>query len=162
MNFKPAEWTVATSVVTSVMVVTFLVSLLLSFWGGQLWARILCPILFLALLACWLFSVKGYSVARGTISVEHPLWSDRFEVRGVAPEDHRPGGDAVRLFASNWVFGHTLGLCYSKKTGSYLVFMTNPEYRLDLETGRGLLVISPRDKAALSSALFGPAETQHL
>jgi len=36
---------------------------------------------------------------------------------------------------------------------SFLVYMTNPKYRLDIETGRGLLVISPRDTAALSSAL---------
>jgi hypothetical protein len=46
-----------------------------------------------------------------------------------------------------------LGLYFSKKVGTFFVYMTNPKYRLDIETGRGLLVISPRDTAALSSAL---------
>ena len=86
--------------------------------------------------------------------VEHPLWSDTFEVRGLASEDRRPeGGGSVRLFASNWIFGHTLGLCYSKKVGAFFVYMTNPQYKVDIETKRGVLVISPLDREGLTHAL---------
>jgi hypothetical protein len=121
--------------------------------GAQLWARITCPIIGVVQIGCWLFSVKGYIVDRGTISVKHPLWSDRFEVRGLAPEDRRPGKDSIRVFASNWIFGHSLGLCYNRKISTFFVYMTNPKYRLDVETGKGVLVISPLDKTGLSSAL---------
>jgi Bacterial PH domain len=161
MTFKPAEWTTATNLTTWGAVVVFLVTLILSFWGAHLWARIICPIFGVLMIASWLFSVKGYAVNHGALSVEHPLWSDRFEVRGIAPEDRRPG-NAVRLFASNWIFGHTLGLCYDKKIGMFFVYMTNPDHRLYVETANGLLVISPKDEAGLSRALSGATKTQHL
>lgn len=162
MSFKPAEWTTATNVGTLVVAAAFVLTLFLSFWGGaQWWARIICPIIGVLMIACWLFSVKGYAVDHGALSVEHPLWSDRFEVRGIAPEDRRPD-NAVRLFASNWIFGHTLGLCYDKKIGMFFVYMTNPDHSLYLETGKGLLVISPEDEAGLSRALSGATKTQHL
>ena len=81
------------------------------------------------------------------------MWSDRFDVRGLAPEARRPGKDSIRLFASNWVFGHTLGVCYNRKIGMFFLYTTDPRYRLDVETKRGVLLISPLDKAALSSAI---------
>jgi hypothetical protein len=59
----------------------------------------------------------------------------------------------LRVFASNWIFGHTLGLCHNRKVGMFFSYMTNPKYRLDVETGKGVLVISPLDRAGLSSAL---------
>jgi hypothetical protein len=140
-------------------VVAFFVTLFLSFWPGQLWARLTCPILGAILIGCWLFSVKGYAVDHGTISVEHPLWSARFEVRGLAPENRHPESGSIRLLASNWIFGDTLGLCYNKNVGAFLVYVTNANYRLDLETKRGgVLVISPLDKAALTKALPRPDE----
>jgi hypothetical protein len=46
-----------------------------------------------------------------------------------------------------------LGLCYNKKIGTFFVYMTDPRCRLDIETRRGVLVISPRDKAAVAAAL---------
>jgi hypothetical protein len=162
MSFKPAAWTTAANIGTSVVVVAFVVTLFLSFWGGQLWVRLTCPILGAVLIGCWLFSVKGYVVDRGAISLEHPLWSDRFEVRGLVREDRRPGKDSIRLLASNWIFGHTLGLCYNRKVGTFFVYITNPGYRLDVETNKGVLTISPVDRAGLSSALSGSTETQQL
>jgi Bacterial PH domain len=60
---------------------------------------------------------------------------------------------SIRLFASNWIFGLTLGLWYNKKIGTFFVYMTDPRRRLDIETRRGVLVISPRDKAAVAAAL---------
>ena len=153
-GFKPASLSNSAQIFTSIVVVAFLVTLLLSFWGGgQVWARLSCLILGVVLIGCWLFSVKGYVVQRGAISIEHPLWSDRFEVRGLAPEDRRPGKGSIRLFASNWIFGHTLGLCYSQKIGIFFVYMTDPRHRLDVETKRGVLVISPLEKEGLISAL---------
>lgn len=66
------------------------------------------------------------------------------------------------VFASNWIFGHSLGLCYNRKIGTFFVYMTDPKYRLDIETGKGVLVISPLDRADLSSALAGSGELQRL
>jgi hypothetical protein len=106
------------------------------------------------LIACWLFSVKGYAVDHGAVRVEHPLWSEKFEVRGIAPEDRCPRS-SVRLLASDWIFGDTIGLCYNPKVGAFFVYVTNANYRLDLETKRGVLVISPLDKAGLVKALPG-------
>lgn len=106
------------------------------------------------LIGCWLFSVKGYTVEGSEVSIQHPLWKARFQVRGLAPGD-RFSGSSVRLFASNWIFGHTLGLCYNKKAGAFFVYMTNPQYGLAVETGRGVLVISPLDREGLTKALPG-------
>jgi hypothetical protein len=77
----------------------------------------------------------------------------KYDWAELASEDRRPGNDSIRLFASNWIFGHTLGLCYNKKIGTFFVSMTDPRCRLDIETRRGVLVISPRDKAAVAAAL---------
>jgi hypothetical protein len=136
-----------------VVAVIFLGALITSFSGGGLVTRMICVALGAMLLVCWLFSVKGYVVDGKSILVRHPFWSARFELRGVASEDRRPGNDSIRLFASNWVFGHTLGLCYSKKSGNFFSYVTNPEYRLAVDTERGVLVISPLDKAAVAAAL---------
>jgi hypothetical protein len=152
MNFKPAGLSVFSQVVTWAAVVVFVVTLVMSF-GSEFWPRITCLIFGVALLGCWLFSVKAYTVNGGAIRVQHPLWSASFEVRGLASENRHPGRESIRLFASNWIFGHTLGLCYSSKVGRFLVYVTDPRYRLDLETGRGVLVISPSDREGLSSAL---------
>lgn len=152
-SFKPAGLSALTQAVTSIVVIAFFVTLFLSFWPGQLWARLACPILGVILIACWLISVKGYTVDHGAITVEHPLWKERFEVRGIAPEDRCPR-NSVRLLASNWIFGDTLGWCYDQKVGAFPVYVTNANYRLDLETKRGrALVISPLDKEALARAL---------
>jgi hypothetical protein len=105
------------------------------------------------LLGCWLFSVKAYLVDDRSIIVRHPFWSARFELRGLTPEDQLPSSDAIRLFASNWIFCHSLGVCYSKASGRFISYLTNPEYKLAVDTERGVLVISPRDKAALVRAL---------
>ncbi|HEX6563511.1 MAG TPA: hypothetical protein VF020_04460 [Chthoniobacterales bacterium] len=153
--FKPAGLTVSTRVVTSVVVVAFVVTLVMSFLGGGLVTRLICVVLGIVLIGCWLFSVKSYAVADRSVIVQHPLWSARFEQSGLAPDVRRPGNDSIRLFASNWIFGHTLGLCYNHKIGTFFVYMTDPRFRLDVETGRGVLVISPRDKEALSRALAG-------
>jgi hypothetical protein len=153
---------VLSQVITWVLVATFVVTLVMSFWGSDLWPRLTCPILGVVLIGCWLFSVKSYTIDRGAIRVQHPLWSDRFEVRGLASEDRRPGKDSIRVFASNWIFGHSLGLCYNRKIGTFFVYMTDPKYRLDIETGKGVLVISPLDRADLSSSLAGSGELQRL
>jgi hypothetical protein len=75
---------------------------------------------------------KSYIIDHGAIRVQHPLWSASFEARGLASEDRRPGKDSIRLFASNWIFGHSLGLCYNRKIGTFFVYMTNPKYRSTL------------------------------
>jgi hypothetical protein len=152
-GFKPASLNVLTQAVTSVVVIVFLVTLVMSFLGGNLVTRLTCLVLGAVLLGCWLFSVRVYLVDNKSICVQHPLWTDRFEVRGLAPEHRRPGSDSIRLFASNWVFGHTLGLCYNKRIGMFFAYVTNPQYKLDVETKHGVLVISPLDKAALASSL---------
>ena len=152
MSFKPASLTVLTQAATALLLIVFFVTLVTSFWGG-LATRLTCLVLGAVLLGCWLFSVRGYLVDNKSICVQHPLWTDRFEVRGLAPEDRRPGNDSIRLFASNWIFGHTLGLCYGKKIGIFFAYVTNPQYKLDVETKRGVLVISPLDKAAVAAAL---------
>jgi Bacterial PH domain len=152
-DFKPAGLSVLTQAVTAVVLVVFLVTLVMSFWSGGLVTRLTCIVLGLTLVGCWLFSVKGYLIDGRSIIVQHPLWSARFELRGLVPEDHRPGNDSIRLFASNWVFGHTLGLCYNRKVGTFFVYMTDPRYRLDIETKRGVVVISPRDRDRLAAIL---------
>jgi hypothetical protein len=35
----------------------------------------------------------------------------------------------------------------------FFAYVTNPQYKLDVETKHGVLVISPLDKAALASSL---------
>ena len=125
----------------------------MSIWGGGLGVRLTCVLLGLVLIGCWLFSVKAYLADNGSIIVQHPFWSAKFEVRGLTSEDRRPGNDSIRLFASNWVFGHTLGLCYNKKVGTFFAYVTNPQYKLDVETKCGVLVISPRDKEAMAAVL---------
>jgi hypothetical protein len=162
MSFKPAEWTTATNIGTWAAVVVFVVTLFLSFWGAHLWARLCCLIFGAMLIVCWLFSVKGYNVAFGTICVEHPLWSEKFDAHGIAPENRRPDGGSIRLFASNWIFGDTIGLCYNQKVGAFRAYLTNRKHPIYVETGRGLLVISPEDGPALSRALTGATQTQHL
>ena len=156
-DFKPAGLSVSTQVVTTIVVIVFFVTLVMSFWGGGLATRLTCLVLGAVLLGCWLFSVKGYLVDGKSIIVQHPFWSDRFELRGLAFGDRHPGRDSIRVFASNWIFGHTLGLCYNNKVGTFFVYMTDPKYRLDVETGRGVLVISPLDRAALASTLSASA-----
>ena len=152
-DFKPASLSVLTKVITFVAVIAFSVTLVMSFWGGGLDTRLICLVLGTVLLGCWLFSVKAYHVDDRSIIVRHPFWSGRFELRGLASEDRRPGNDSIRLVASNWVFGHTLGLCYNKKIGTFFVYMTDPRYRIDVETKRGVLVISPRNKEGLAAVL---------
>ena len=152
-SFEPAALSVSTRFGTAVVAIIFLAALVMSFSGGGLATRLTCLVLGAVLLVCWLFSVNGYLIDGKSILVRHPLWSARFELRGVASEGRRPGNDSIRLFASNWVFGHTLGLCYSKKSGRFFSYVTNPEYRLAVDTERGVLVISPLDKAALVKAL---------
>jgi hypothetical protein len=51
MTFKPAEWTTATNLVSWAMVIVFLVTLILSFWGAHFWARIICPIVGVLIIA---------------------------------------------------------------------------------------------------------------
>jgi hypothetical protein len=160
MNFEPAEWSTSTNIGTRVVVVAFVVTLVMSF-GPQSWPRLTCFFLGIALLGPWLFSVKSYTIDHGVIRVQHPLWSASFEARGLASEARHPGKDSIRVFASNWIFGHTLGLCYSRKVGMFFSYMTNPKYRLDVETGRGVLVISPVDRAGLSSALTVTLSAAH-
>ena len=46
-----------------------------------------------------------------------------------------------------------LGVCYSKASGRFFSYLTNPEYKLAIDTKRGILVISPLDKAGLAKAL---------
>jgi hypothetical protein len=152
-DFKPASLSVVTKVVTFVAVIAFFFTLVMSFWGGGLATRLTCLVLGVVLLGCWLFSVKAYLVDDRSIIVRHPFWSARFELRGLTPEDQLPSSDAIRLFASNWIFCHSLGVCYSKASGRFISYLTNPEYKLAVDTERGVLVISPRDKAALVRAL---------
>ena len=82
MNFKPAGLSVLAQVITWTVVAIFVVSLMMSF-GSELWPRLTCLILGIALFGCWLFSVKGYIIDLGAIRVQHPLWSEKFEVRGL-------------------------------------------------------------------------------
>ena len=69
MSFKPAEWTASTAVGTWVVAGAFVVTLLMSFWGSELWPRLMCLILGIALLGSWLFSVKSYTIDHGAIRV---------------------------------------------------------------------------------------------
>jgi hypothetical protein len=154
MNLKPAGLSVLAQAITWAVVAIFVVTLMMSF-GSELWPRLTCPILGIVVFGCWLFSVKGYIIDRGAIHVQHPLWSDKFELRGLAPEDRRPGKDSIRLLASNWIFGHSLGLCYNRKIGTFFIYITDPKHRLDVETGKGVLVISPLDKSWPLRLLWG-------
>ena len=152
-NFEPAALSVSTRVSTAVVVIIFLGTLVMSFSRDGLVTRLICVALGLVLVGCWLFSVKGYLIDGKSIIVRHPFWSARYDGARLASENRRPGNDSIRLFASNWVFGHTLGLCYSQKSGRFFSYVTNPEYRLAVDTERGVLVISPRNKEALAAVL---------
>jgi hypothetical protein len=120
MSFRPSRLSALSQVVTWAVVVAFVVTLAMSF-SAELWPRVICLFLGLLLIGCWLFSVKSYMIDHGAIRVQHPLWIASFELRGPASEDRHPGRESIRLFASNWIFGHTLGLCYSNKVGRFFL-----------------------------------------
>jgi hypothetical protein len=152
-SFEPAALSVSTRFGTAVVAIIFLATLVMSFSGGGLVTRLIGIVFGLVLVGCWLFSVKGYLIDGKSIIVRHPFWSARYDGARLASENRRPGNDSIRLFASNWVFGHTLGLCYSEKSGRFFSYVTNPEYRLAVDTERGVLVISPCNKEALAAVL---------
>jgi hypothetical protein len=157
MRFKPADLDPTSKAVTWVFILAFVVTLSMSLWVmisqkirmGSLTATVVCIILALTLVTCWLFSVRAYVVSDGKVVVQHPLWGATFEVRGLATESRSPFHGSVRLFASNWIFGHSLGLMFNERIGRFLAFETNANYRIALETEKGVLVLSPADREGM-------------
>ena len=108
----------------------------LRFWLGLLPLAVI--------LACALFTVRGYSIANGTLLIDRLFWKTRVSLRELRSVKFDPAAThrSVRTFGNGGFFSFT-GYFRNKELGSYRAFMTDRRRAVVLRFPSSVIVISP-------------------
>lgn len=101
-----------------------------------------------------LFAVRGYAFENGNLRVRRLGWSSNLELGRVEEVYADPDAmkRSIRLFGNGGLFCFA-GLFRNKALGNYRAFVTNPAHAVVIRTEDRVIVVSPRDPAALVAAV---------
>jgi hypothetical protein len=108
----------------------------LRFWLGLLPLAII--------VACALFTVRGYSIANGTLLIDRLFWKTPVSFRELRSVKFDPTAThrSIRTFGNGGFFSFT-GYFRNKDLGSYRGFMTDRRRAVVLRFPSSVIVISP-------------------
>jgi len=103
---------------------------------------------------CWLFSPRGYSVARGALLIHRPIGTIRIPLTGhedarLVPASELKG--ALRTFGVGGCFGYYGRFQLNGEAQRW--YLTDRARAVRLATAAGVLLVSPADPAAFLKAL---------
>ena len=96
------------------------------------------------ILLCALFTVRGYSIANGTLLIDRPFWKTRVSLRELRSVKFDPAAThrSIRTFGNGGFFSFT-GYFRNKELGSYRAFMTDRRRAVVLRFPSSVTVVSP-------------------
>jgi hypothetical protein len=96
------------------------------------------------LLACALYTIRGYQIDRDAIHVQRLLWRTEIPLAGLQRAWAAPDAMAgsLRLLGNGGLFSIS-GLFRSKRLGRYRVFATDPKLAVVLEFATRKVVLTP-------------------
>ena len=96
------------------------------------------------ILVCALFTVRGYSIANGTLLIDRPFWKTRISLRELRSVKFDPTAThrSIRTFGNGGFFSFT-GYFRNQELGSYRAFMTDRRRAVVLRFPSSVMVISP-------------------
>ena len=96
------------------------------------------------ILICALFSVRGYSIANGTLLIDRLFWKTRVSLRELRSVKFDPTATyrSIRTLGNGGFFSFT-GYFRNKELGSYRAFMTDRRRAVVLRFPSSVIVISP-------------------
>lgn len=111
-----------------------------------IYGALLIPIV---LLVTWLFSVKGYTILNGKLTVQRPLWETEIELPPDAVFTREPEirKGLIKTNGNGGVFGYT-GHFKNKKLGNFRAYATNWSYAVSITSASTKLniVITPDEE----------------
>ena len=108
----------------------------LRFWLGLLPLAVI--------LACALFTVRGYSIANDTLLIDRLFWKTRVSLRELRSVTFDPEATrrSIRTFGNGGFFSFT-GYFRNKDLGPYRAFMTDRRLAVVLRFAASVIAISP-------------------
>lgn len=98
------------------------------------------------LFATWLFSVKGYTILNGKLTVQRPLWETEIEIPpdAVFTRETEIRKGLMKTNGNGGVFGYT-GRFKNKKLGSFKAYATNWNTAISISSAscKFCIVITP-------------------
>jgi hypothetical protein len=96
------------------------------------------------ILICALFTVRGYSIANGTLLIDRLFWTTRIPLTELQSVKFDPTAThrSIRTFGNGGFFSFT-GYFRNKDLGSYRAFMTDRRRTVVLRFPASVIVISP-------------------
>ncbi len=142
-----APWSRSLQVIT-LLATVFCLSLTIGLlWTGRAdpgpaaWAAWL-P--FAILLACALFTVRGYTIGPDAIWIERLFWATRLPLAGLESAEADPEAmrGSIRVFGNGGCFSFS-GWFRNNRLGLYRAWVTDPRRAVVLHYGRRVRLLSP-------------------
>jgi hypothetical protein len=125
-----------------------------------LWPFLVGPVIIAAVLAgAWLLAPRGFALDAADLVVLRPVRPVRIplaEIRAVEPLPPGAIAGAVRLGGNGGMFGH-YGRFWSRRLGSFRMYVTRRSGLVRVETGQEQFVLSPAEPEAFVEALLARA-----
>lgn len=115
-------------------------------------AMVLVPGLLLALTALW--TIRGYELSAGVLSVQRLLWATRLPLAGLvsAEADATATRRSLRLCGNGGLFSFS-GLYWNRRLGRYRMFATDPQRAVVLTFASGVVIVTPEAPEAFVAAV---------
>lgn len=106
------------------------------------------------LVLCRVYSVRGYSVAKGQLRVHRMGWAKRFDLATLEGASYTPGAmtGSIRTWGIGGVFGY-IGNFRSATLGPYKAYATDPERTVVLRFAEQTVVVTPKRPAEFVEAV---------
>jgi hypothetical protein len=100
------------------------------------------PLLILALAALW--TVRGYELGGGSLSIQRGFWRTRVSLAGLlsASTDAQALRSSLRLFGNGGLFSFS-GLFWNRRLGRFRIFATDPARAVVLRFEHRTIVVTP-------------------
>ena len=146
MKEYSAPWSpslIAVSTLATLVCLGLAVGLLAAGPGRSQWLGLL-PLLIL--LACALFSIRGYSLTASTLRVHRPFWTTQVSLANLSSARFEPSAMrwSLRLWGNGGLFSIT-GFFFNRPLGRYRAWVTDPHRTVVLRFPTRTLLISPSE-----------------